>query len=50
VYFLYFEVVSGLKTNLVKSKNVPVSAMKDVGGLASILDCKVSSFLVGGSV
>jgi hypothetical protein len=41
--FLCFKVVSGLKINLTKSKLVPVDSVEDVGGLASIFCCRVSS-------
>jgi hypothetical protein len=38
--------VSGLRTNLAKSKLVLVSNVNSVEGLASSLGCKVSSLLV----
>jgi hypothetical protein len=41
--FFWFEAVSRLKINLAKSKLVPVGAVEDVGGLVSILCCRVSS-------
>lgn len=41
--FLCFEVVLRLKINLAKSELVPIGAMEDFGGLASILGCRVSS-------
>jgi hypothetical protein len=44
--FLCFEVVLKLKINLAKSKLVPIGAMEDFGGLASILGCRVSSLPV----
>jgi hypothetical protein len=40
---LIFEVVSGLKINLAKSKLVHVGNVNNVDGLASILGCRVSS-------
>jgi len=41
--FLCFEAVSGLKINLAKLELVLVGVVEDVGSLASIFDCKVSS-------
>jgi hypothetical protein len=41
--FLCFEIVSGLKINLSKSELVFVGVVVDVGGLAHILICRVSS-------
>jgi hypothetical protein len=41
--FLCFEVVSGLKINLAKSKLVLVGNVNNVDGLANILGCGVSS-------
>jgi len=46
--FLCFEAIWRLKINLAKSKLVNVSAMEDVGGLARILGCKVSSIPILG--
>lgn len=45
-HFLCFEAVSRLKINPTNSKLVPVGAKDDVGGLASILGCSVSSLLM----
>jgi hypothetical protein len=41
--FLSFEAISALKINWARSKLVPVGKMDDVGGLAGILGCRVSS-------
>ncbi len=41
--FLWFEVVSGLKINLGKSKMVPVSEVPNLEDLAQILGCKIVS-------
>lgn len=41
--FLCFEVTSVLKINISKSKLVPVGAVDNIGGLARILGCRVSS-------
>jgi hypothetical protein len=41
--FLLFEVVSGLKTNLAKSKLVPVGYVDNAAGLAEILGCGAAS-------
>ena len=40
---LCFEVVSGLKVNLSKSKIVPVGLVNNLNEVAAILGCKVSS-------
>jgi hypothetical protein len=47
--FLCFEVVSGLKINVPKSKLVHVGNVDNVDALASILGCGVSSFEVSWS-
>lgn len=44
--FSCFEVVLKLKINLAKLELVPIGAMEDFGGLASILGCGVSSLPV----
>ena len=41
--FLCFEAVSGLKSNLAKSKMVPIGNVENVDGLAGILDCGIFS-------
>lgn len=41
--FLCFEAISGLKINLAKSELVHVGVVGNVGGLARILGCNVSS-------
>jgi hypothetical protein len=41
--FLCFEVVLRLKINLAKSELILVSVVDDMGGLAHILGCRVSS-------
>lgn len=48
--FFCFEVVLELKINLAKAQLVHVGSVEDVGGLARILGCKVSSaYEVSGS-
>jgi len=44
--FLCFEATSGLKVNLAKTKLVLVGNVTQVGRLAKILGCRVSSLLV----
>jgi len=41
--FLCFDAILGLKTKLSKLELVPTGAVEDVGGLACILGCRVSS-------
>ena len=42
--FMWFEVISGLKINLHKSKLIPVGVVPNFEDLARVLGCKVSSF------
>jgi hypothetical protein len=44
--FLCFEVVSDLKVNLSKLELVPIGTVEEVGRLAGILGCRVSSLPV----
>ena len=43
---MWFEAMSGLKTNLNKSEIIPIRPMANVKELASELGCKVGSLLM----
>lgn len=45
IRFLCFEVVSGLKINLIKSYVYGVGKVDDLGRMAAVLGCKMGAFL-----